>query len=131
MRKGKVLWPLLFCFGLTSCVPLAFTVGAAAGIVSYKFYEGALEVVYQAPYMETWDATLRALEGMNIQVKTKEHDLTAGNIEAKRADKTQVRISVKYKSAKETEMVIRVGIMGDEEASNAIKEEIRKELFEK
>ena len=99
-------------------------------VAGYKFYEGSLEVVYQAPYMETWDAALRALDRMNIKVTQKEHDFTAGKIDAMRADEKEVRISVEYKSAKETEVSIRVGVFGDERASDAIKEEIRKELFE-
>lgn len=130
MRKRKYLIPLIICFCLTGCTGAAVLGGAAAGIVGYKFYEGALEVIYQAPYMETWDASLKALERMNLEVRRKEHDLTAGKIEARRADKKNVLINVKYRSSKETEVVIRVGVLGDENAADAIHEEIRKELFE-
>jgi len=79
--------------------------------------------------METWDATLRAATAMNLEIKSQKHDLTSGKIEAKRADKKVVIISLKYVSAKETEVAIRVGMFGDRGASEAIKEAIRKELF--
>ena len=130
MIQRKYVFPVLFCFLLAGCAPVFFLGGAAAGIAGYKFYEGSLHVIYLAPYMETWDATLRALERMNLQIRSKEHDLTTGKIKAKRKDKKDVHITVKYESAEETEVVIRVGILGDESASDAIKEEIRKELFE-
>jgi hypothetical protein len=38
-------------------------------------------------------------------------------------------VSLKYQTAKKTEAVIRVGVFGDEPASVAIKDRIRKELF--
>ena len=71
MMKMKYVIPVLFCFLLAGCIPAFFLGGAAAGIAGYKFYEGSLHVIYEAPYMETWDATLRALEGMNLQVRSK------------------------------------------------------------
>jgi uncharacterized lipoprotein len=132
MKKASHLVGLWLVFFLAGCpAPLVFFgAGTAAGIVGYKYYEGALEVVYEAPYMETWDATLKALERMNLRVEEKEHDLTKGKIVAKRADNKTVNIKISYQSSKETKVVIRVGVLGDEEASMAIKEEIRKALFE-
>jgi uncharacterized protein YijF (DUF1287 family) len=79
--------------------------------------------------MKTWDATLKALENMQMEVREQKHDLTAGTIVAKRADKKEVHIRISYMSSEETEVVIRVGFFGDQEASMAIKEEIRKVLF--
>ncbi|MBN2126449.1 MAG: DUF3568 family protein [Deltaproteobacteria bacterium] len=130
MMKGKCLVPLVLCFFLLGCAPLIFFgVGTAAGVAGYKYYQGTLTVVYQAPYMKTWDATGTALEGMNFKIESKLHDRTAGRVDAKRADGKHVRVSLKYLSAEETEAVIRVGILGDREASMLIKEEIRKVLF--
>ena len=129
MMKRKSLISVFLCFCLAGCTGVAVLGGAAAGIAGYKWYEGALEVIYQAPYIETWDAALRALEGMNLQIKSKEHDLIAGRIEAKRADKKDVSVDVKYKSSNETDVVIRVGLLGDKAAADAIHQEIRKELF--
>jgi uncharacterized lipoprotein len=130
MIKAKHVISLIFCFSLASCAPVVFLGGAAAGVAGYKFYEGSLEVIYQAPYMETWDAALRTLERMNIEVTDKKHDYTSGKIEAVGGDEKEIRLSVEYKSAQETEVKIRVGVFGDQSASNVIKDEIRKELFE-
>jgi hypothetical protein len=129
MMKEKFFLPLILFSCLAGCLPAAFIAGSAAGIGGYKFYHGKLTVLYEAPYMETWDAALKALEAMSIQIRSQKHDLTAGQIEAKRSDRKNVYVDVKYKSAKETEVGIRVGFFGDESASMAIKEEIRKILF--
>ena len=119
MIKAKHVISLIFCFSLAGCAPAIFLGGAAAGVAGYKFYEGSLEVIYQAPYMDTWDAALRVLERTNIEVTDKKHDYTSGKIEAMGVDEKEIRISVKYKSAEETEVKIRVGVFGDESASNS------------
>lgn len=130
MIRYKYLLPVLFCFCLAGCAPLVlFGAGAAAGVGGYKHYKGKLIVVYQAPFIKTWDATLTALEGMNLQILSKEHDLTVGKINAKRVDKKPVHVYLEYRSSQETEVVIRVGWFGDKDASLAIKEDIRKCLF--
>ena len=130
--KGKMplLSLLLFLF-LAGCTSLVlFGAGTGMGVGGYKYVKGSFTVIFQAPYMKTWDATLKALENMNFKIETQEHDLTAGMIEAKGAEDRWVRIIFQYKSSQETEVVIRVGLFGDEEASMAIKEEIRKVLIE-
>ena len=130
MIRMKHMVCVLFCLMSASCAPVIFLGGAAAGVAGYKYYEGALEVVYESPFMETWDAALRALDRMDMEVTDKKHDLTAGKISAMRSDNREVKLSFKYRSKEETVVGIRVGLMGDERASDAIKEEIRKELFE-
>ena len=130
MIRMKLMVCVLICLMSASCAAVVFLGGAAAGVAGYKYYEGALEVVYESPFMETWDATLRALDRMDIEVTSKKHDLTAGKINAMGSDLKEITLSFKYISTEETEVSIRVGIFGDERASDAIKEEIRKELFE-
>lgn len=130
MVKIKFFVQILLCFLLMGCAApvVFFGAGAAAGVVGYKYYEGALTVIFQSPFMETWDATLKALNQMNIKVESSSHDLTSGKIKAKRDDTERVTVSLSYKSAQETEVVIKVGTLGNQDASMAIKEEIRKVL---
>ena len=131
MIKKKFLPLLLFItLALSGCTSLVlFGAGTGMGVGGYKYVKGSFIVIFQAPYMRTWDATLKALENMNFKIQTQEHNLTAGMIEGKGADDQWVRISVEYKSSQETEVVIRVGLFGDEGASMAVKEEIRKVLI--
>ena len=122
--------PLTLYLLLTGCGALfVFGAGTAAGIAGYKWYDGALTVIYEAPYIKAWDATLKALEKMESEVQSQEHDLTKGTIKAQLKDKRSVSISLSYKSTQQTEVVIRVGFFGDKDASEVIQENIRKQLF--
>lgn len=127
--KVRLLVILLLCSSLAGCAPIAFGLGAAAGVAGYKFYEGSLIVVFRSPFMETWDATHAALSEMNYNIDRSEHDLTKGTVYAKRSDNQPVTISMAYKSAKETEVKIRVGHLGDEKGSMVIKEKIERVLY--
>ncbi len=129
MKRGRFLFPVLVCLCIAGCAPVAFMVGAAAGVSGYKYYEGALTVVYQAQYIKTWDASIKALTDMGFSIKDKKQDLTKGKIEAMRADNKPVTVSLKYVSSQETEVTIRVGLLGDENASHVIKDKIRSVLF--
>ena len=131
MNKAKCLMSIVLCFLLAGCAALVvFGAGTATGVAGYKYYKGTLNVIFQAPYMETWNASLEALKQMDIKVERSDHSLVKGKIQAKNTDQESVTISVKYKSEKETEIVIRVGFWGDKDVSMAIKERIRKVLFE-
>ena len=129
MIRIKRCLQVISCFLLTGCAPLVFFgAGTAAGVAGYKYFEGALTVVYEAPFIDTWDASLKALNRMNFRGLKSSHDTTSGKISAKQADGAPVTLSLKYRSARETEVIIRVGTLGDRTRSMAIKEEIRKIL---
>jgi hypothetical protein len=126
MMRVKWMVPIVLCLLLTGCAAGAFFgAGAAAGVASIKWYQGGLTVVFEAPFMETWDASVKALKDMKLKIERSDHDLTSGKIHATRADEKDVTISLKYRSARETEAVIRVGLFGDKDASGAIQEQIR------
>lgn len=131
MKRVKFLIPFLILIFTGCAVGVAFVAGGAAGIGGYKYYKGKMTVIYKAPFKATWDATLRAFDEMNFQVVKKTHDLTKGKIVGKRSDKTPVTVNLKYISSNETEVQIRVGTFGDKSASDAIKEEIRKQLVKR
>jgi len=130
MPKLRYVFLLLLCLCLTSCAGLLL--GAAAGVGGYKWYEGALTVVYQAPYEKTWDASLKALEDMGLTIENKTEKLGSGTISTKEdTNNKKVTIKVEYKSAEETELTIRVGLFGDKNASNLIKDKIEGILSKK
>jgi hypothetical protein len=131
IMKNKIfLLPLTSFLFITGCGALVvFGAGTAAGVAGYKWYEGSLTVIYEAPYIKAWDASLKALEKMESSIQSQKHDLTKGTIKAELQDKKSVTISLSYKSAQQTEVVIRVGFFGDKNTSDVIQENIRKELF--
>ena len=125
MIRLKCVAPILLAFLLAGCAPLIiFGAGTAAGVAGYKYYQGALTVIFKVPFMKTWDGTLTALQEMQLDIESSDHDLTSGTIYAKRSDKKEVKVSLAYKSAEETEVIIRVGLFGDKDASVAIKDRI-------
>ncbi len=130
MKKIICLVPLLLSLLFSGCVPVALVAGAAAGIGGYKYFEGALTIVYNAPFKNTWKASLEAVEGMDLKIEAKNHKLASGKIKAKRADETSVTVSMKYLSSDQTEVTIKVGLFGDEAESNNIKDKIAEVLFE-
>jgi len=103
--------------------------GAAAGIGGYKYYEGALTVIYNAPFKNTWEGSLKALEGMDLKIEKKDHELSSGEIKTRRSDNTVISLSIKYLTSDQTEVKIRVGLLGDEKESNIIKDKIQSVLF--
>ena len=129
MKKIICVIPLLLSLLFSGCVPVALVAGAAAGIAGYKYFEGALTVVYNAPFKDTWKASLEALEDMDLKIEDKNHKLSSGKIKAKRTDETAVALSMKYLSSDQTEVTIKVGLFGDEAESNNIKDKITDVLF--
>ncbi len=119
---------LLLILLLPSCSPVV-RMGESTGIAGYSYSLGTLHVLYKAGIMDTWDATLAALKEANLSITESGHGQSSGRIIAKRADETLVTVSLDYKSHKETEVSIRVGYVGERDASVKIAEAIRRILF--
>ena len=130
MIRSKCLMHVIYFFLLTGCAPLVLLGGGtAAGVSGYKYYMGEMTIIFQADFMKTWDGTMTALKEMELSVENRSHSLTKGTILARREDKKPVRIAIKYRSPKETEVAIRIWKFGDKEASVTIAEKIRSVLF--
>jgi uncharacterized lipoprotein len=133
MKKSsfRIIGPCLavLLFFLTGCGAMILAgAGAAAGIAGYKYSQGALTVIYKAPFQKTWDASLTALEQMDCKIESAKNSITSGDIWGKFSDGKMVNISITYKSVDETEAVIRVGALGEKEAALIVKDEIGKAL---
>jgi hypothetical protein len=128
---GIVCVLLVSVLTISSCYPLALVaVGGAAGVGGYQYYQdkGVLEVHIYHPYPAVWDATLRALEDMGYVIESAQKDPTAGKVMAKGEDAAPVVVTLEYESESTTKAVIKVGHIGDKDASLAIKEQIQKAL---
>lgn len=130
MKKIICVFPLLLSLLFSACVPVALVAGAAAGIAGYKYIEGALTVQYEAPFKKTWNASLDVLEDMGLRIEEKDHGISSGKIKARKIDDTIVSVSMKYITSDQTEVTIKIGLFGDEEESNIIKDKIAEVLFE-
>jgi len=107
---------------------MVFGTGAAAGVGGYRYYQGSLITVYNAPFERTWEAGLTAVQALGFTMKDARHDLTSGTVSAGQADGTPVTLKMKYVSAEQTEVAIRVGFWGDEEGAAVVARRIRETL---
>lgn len=131
MTKTKCLVLSVLLFLSSGCGAMLLAgAGAAAGVAGYKFYEGALIVIYEAPFKKTWEASRQALKALDCTIERSEHDITSGTIWGEFQDDKPVTLKLNYESAEKTKVRIRVGVFGEKEASHIVKEEIRKLLFE-
>jgi len=110
------------------CVALWVGAGAGAAAGTYAYVKGQLEATYSAEYEQTWAATLDTLEALEISVEEKNKDAFGGNIKARRADGTPVRIEVAPVTSDVTSVKIRVGVFGDRAISERIRTEIEGRL---
>ena len=132
MLKLRYIFSLLLCLCLTSCAPMLFLGGAAAGVGGYKYYNDVLTVVYEASFDNTWDASVKALEDLGFTIENKTEELGSGKISTKEDEKNKkINLTLEYRSAQETEVTIRVGLLGNKTASAVIKDKIESLLFKK
>ncbi len=129
MLKKFVIMTMLCSLLFAGCAPAIFIGGAAVGIGGYKYYKGDLIVVYQAPFNDTWDASVKALEKLDYEIYKRSRKLTSGKIVTTGKMNERVKLTVKYVSLEETEVSIRYGLMGDEVISNKVKDKIREIVF--
>jgi len=117
----------LFC--LSGCGLVLFGVGATAGVLGYKYYDGELEVNYKASFDRTMDAVSTIFSKQNIRTTLRQRELSRGKIAGERPDKESVAVTLQYVSAEETKVNIRVGLLGNKKDSEVIEQYIRNELF--
>jgi len=127
MNAGRYLvtvW-LLPILLLGSCTTVAMVgVGAGAGVGSYSYVRGELALDYPYSLDDTWNASLKAVEKLDIQLVKQGRDSLGGKITGKRTDGKVLLIKVKNKGLGVTNVAVRVGTFGDREASRKIQETI-------
>jgi uncharacterized lipoprotein len=116
-----LLLPILLLYGCTAAV---VGIGAGSGLGTYSYVKGELTVLYPFPYDRTWDASLTALERLNIEVTNQQRDALNGRIKGRRGDGKPVVIKIENKGLDVTEIGIRVGNFGNQDASRKIQQTI-------
>jgi hypothetical protein len=133
VKRRLQLVALLCCFliGLSACSRKWVVIGAAAAAVgtgAYYYVKGELKRNYDAPMDKTWDATVKALEALQINVESKQNDALTGVINGKLADGKSYTVNVKRLGENLTEVSIRIGTFGDRERAEAIHDKILSNL---
>jgi uncharacterized protein YceK len=103
-------------------------VGGAAGAAgTYAWTQASLEREYQAGLDQTYEATLQAIEEMGMTIEEREKDIASASIEARMAD-TSYFISLDRLGEEMTSVSVRVGLLGDEQASRIVHDNINQNL---
>lgn len=128
MRKGIVVLILLLVGTaalLQGC--LAVVVGAgAAGTVAYV--RGDLESVEPKDINTVYQATLKAMEQLELSVSKKTKDAMSAEIVARDSQDKKVTITLGATAEGATKLSIRIGTFGSETKSRLIYDQIKKNL---
>jgi endo-beta-N-acetylglucosaminidase D len=102
-------------------------VGAgAAGTIAYV--RGDLEAVESEKLDVLYEATLKAVEKLELSVTTKSKDAMSAMVVVRDAQDKKITIKLKAVTEEATKLYIRVGIFGSETKSRLIYQEIHESL---
>jgi hypothetical protein len=118
---------LLFgmAFSSQGCMIAAVGLGAA-GTIAYV--RGDLQAEEDEPIDVVYEATLKALEDLELYVTSKSKDALVAEITTYDAQDKKIRIKLKASTETTTQLSIRVGVFGSETKSRRIYEKIRGHL---
>jgi len=116
------------CVSLSGCYTTTVGGGPSATAGTYSYITRDLEVLYGVPLADVWPRALAAVESLQLHIDKQHIDGLGGDIEARRADGTPVRVHLKPKGGYSTSVSVRVGSLGDREQSERIHRTIRQQL---
>jgi Protein of unknown function (DUF3568) len=99
-----------------------------AGTGTYSHVSGNLVWTYPTDLERTWQATLSALEGLDLRIETKLFDGLGGRIKAIRANNTTIRIRLIPETTRTTVVKVKIGTFGNLEQSENLHQAIRAQL---
>lgn len=102
--------------------------GAAAGVGGYAWVNGDLEKEYEESVEKLHDASVKALEKLDILVTEDKVDHLTSLVKGKFADGKGITITITAVTEKVAKLRIRVGVFGDEAKSNLIASKIERYL---
>lgn len=129
-RRGLMLLLAATLLSLNAgCLFLA--AGAAAGgAATYIYYKGRLCQEYPATFPEAWQAVQQAVKELGYQVTSQQNEAATGKItaEAKGKDTVTLELTVTPSPIPSEKSIVRVcvrvGVLGDEPASERILKQI-------
>jgi hypothetical protein len=129
MRRNRVLLViLLVCMAVSTGGCLLLAVGAgAAGTVAY--ISGDLEAVESRSLADVYEATLKALEQLELSTTKETKDALSAVVVARDAQDKKITIKLRAPTEGTTKVSIRVAVFGDEAKSRLIYQKIRENLY--
>ena len=115
-------------FGRLAVPSLLVLLTAGCAIIENEGKFGMIKGVENASLDRTYDATLKALEAMEFEVRRHNKDALAAQIEAYTADRKKITVDLDKQAEEATGVSIHIEPFGDETRSNLILSEIEKQL---
>jgi hypothetical protein len=126
---GVMLLCLVWTMSIMSgCAVVLLGAGAGAGVAGATYVMGKLEDEVNAPVPKVQQASVAALETLELPVDKERGDKLAAELESETADQKKIWISITSLTSSRSKIVIRVGLMGDEIRSRQILEAIHTRL---
>ena len=116
--RNLMILLVLLCTGCAAVV-----VGGAAAVGSFTYVAGQLKKTYNADLDTSFRASLAGCESLVMPILDREKQLSQATIKTQDGDR-DVWITLKTQSSTTTEISIRVGYLGDEQASRRIHDAI-------
>lgn len=118
---------ILTMTGVTACSTVYSGTGGVSSPGEYNSVTGNFTQEFAASLDDTWDTTLEALEALELTIVRRAKDQLGGRVLAKRADGTDVTVTLRPRGRAMTFVQIEVG-RGDKEASIRISQELERRL---
>ncbi len=122
---------LFLClFLLVSSSGCAVLAGGVIGGGTTAYLKGVLKTKEPSSFDRVWFAVVETVEREGFEVTSKESSSGRAFVEAKLSDRDKIAyITVKYYKPEITELVVRVGVWGDEAESRRILKLIHEKLY--
>ena len=127
-KKYRTLFLLLFLIVFSSgCAVVA---GSVMGGSAAAYLKEVLKSKETASFDRVWFAVVEVVEQQELEVIRKESDMGKALVEAKLRDQDKIAyVTVKYDRPEITDLIIRVGVWGNEEESRRILKLIHEKLY--
>jgi len=127
-KKYRTLFLLLFLVVFSSgCAVVA---GGVMGGSAAAYLKGVLKSKETASFDRVWFAVVEVVEQQELEVIRKESNMGKALVEAKLRDQDKILyVTVKYDRPEITDLIIRVGVWGNEEESRHILKLIHEKLY--
>jgi uncharacterized protein YceK len=125
-RKAVLSLLVILCLITSGCA--AIVVGAAAGGAAVGYYKGWLVDQIPTTVPKAFEATKAGLKELNLPVYKGRYDQIKGTVDSELADGTNVYVKLRATEGGTTEIKIRVGTIGDKDASHRILKAIKKHI---
>lgn len=129
MRRNAIISVLVAAtVGVTGCGVVLFGAGAAVGAGALVWHRGWLRGSLPEPIERVQRAAKAALGDLNATVVSEELKGKTGMVDATMPDGRRVVVETRLLGPKDTQVRIRVGIWGDQDASLRLFEQMKKHL---